>query len=199
MPTSARCWLARIGLACLAPALFIGGADAGAAETAARVVLTGEVPSEALPKFDRGPVPDAFPLPELALALNRPPSRQADLEQYLAAQQDPTSPRYHAWLTPQQFGARFGVPDEDLRAVSQWLTSCGFAVGPVSAGRGRIVFSGTASQVEAAFQIRIDYFVIDGERHFSNVSNPSVPERFKSLIASISGLNDFVPAPQSAR
>ena len=36
---------------------------------------------------------------------------EAGLAQLLSDQQNPASPRYHAWLTPQEFGARFGLPD----------------------------------------------------------------------------------------
>ena len=46
----------------------------------------------------------------------------------LADLQDPRSPRYHAFLTPEQFGARFGLPRSSTRASPSWLAAEGFAV-----------------------------------------------------------------------
>src|SRR5438045_8043539 len=38
-----------------------------------------------------------------------PAERLAELEHLLRDQQDPASLRYHAWLTPEEFGGRFGL------------------------------------------------------------------------------------------
>jgi len=43
------------------------------------------------------------------------------LRALLAAQQDPASPAYHRWLTPAEFGARFGPAPRDLHRVERWL------------------------------------------------------------------------------
>jgi subtilase family serine protease len=45
----------------------------------------------------------------------------AELRALLAAQQDSTSPDYHRWLTPQEFGRRFGPLPRDLKRVEAWL------------------------------------------------------------------------------
>jgi hypothetical protein len=164
-------------------------------DESSRTTLPGHVPPMAGAKFDRGPVPDDFPITELSLVLARSAAKQAQLEQYLAEQQNSNSPSYHRWLTPEQFGARFGATDRDLQTLSEWLQAYGFKVGAVSAGRQQLSFSGTARQVAAAFQVRVHFFSVRGQRHFANVENPSIPSRFKSLVIAISGLNDFVPAP----
>jgi pseudomonalisin len=46
----------------------------------------------------------------------------------LAAQQDPASPAYHRWLTPAEFGARFGPAPPDLHRVERWLRDRGCRV-----------------------------------------------------------------------
>jgi len=43
----------------------------------------------------------------MILTLNPTPAAQAELDRLLAEQQDPASPQYHRWLTPQAFRARF--------------------------------------------------------------------------------------------
>ena len=57
----------------------------------------------------------------MALILKRTPEQEAALTQLLRDQQDPASPSYHQWLTPEQFGSRFGVSDEDLDLIRTWL------------------------------------------------------------------------------
>ena len=50
------------------------------------------------------------------------------LEALVQAQTDPNSPQYHKWLTPAQFGAKFG-PDAATKArVVAYLQSRGFNV-----------------------------------------------------------------------
>ena len=68
----------------------------------------------------------------------------------------------------------------------------------VSIARGRrwIAASGTAAQVEAAFQTEIHGYVADGETHFANASEPSVPAAFGSVVKGIRGLNDFRMKPR---
>jgi pseudomonalisin len=43
------------------------------------------------------------------------------LRALLAAQQDPASPEYRRWLSPQEFGTRFGAAPRDLKRVERWL------------------------------------------------------------------------------
>jgi len=73
----------------------------------------------------------------------------------LDAPQDPDSPFYHQWLTPEGFGELFGISDSDLQQVVQWLEDKGLTVEPVPAGRSAMLFSGTAAQVAAAFHTEI--------------------------------------------
>jgi len=50
------------------------------------------------------------------------------LRALIARQQDPASPDYHRWLTPEEFGRRFGATPRDLRRVSRWLANEGCRV-----------------------------------------------------------------------
>jgi subtilase family serine protease len=47
------------------------------------------------------------------------------LRALLAAQQAPSSAEYHRWLTPREFGRRFGAAPRDLRRVTRWLRDGG--------------------------------------------------------------------------
>ena len=62
------------------------------------------------------------------ILFKRSPAQQAGLDRLLSDQQNPSSPSYHQWLTPEQFGDRFGVSAGDASKVADWLRSEGFTV-----------------------------------------------------------------------
>src|SRR5213594_531390 len=90
------------------------------------VVLHGNVHPLARPEFDQGLVADAQPLKRMLLLLQRSSDQETALRQLLDDQQSKSSPNYHTWLTPEQFGQEFGAADADIQAVTQWLASLGF-------------------------------------------------------------------------
>ncbi len=125
------------------------------------------------------------------LTFNMTDVQQAALTQLLVDLQNPSSPRYHQWLTPEQFGAEFGLSAPDLAKVSTWLTSQGFTITGVARGSNFIAFSGTASQVQQAFGTSIHNMLVNGEQHISNVTDPVLPAGLASVVTNLSGLNDF--------
>src|SRR5260370_20952446 len=92
------------------------------------VVLPGNVHPLARPEFDQGAVSDGQPLHRMLLLLQRSPDQEAALQKLLDNQQSKSSPNYHAWLTPAQFGQQFGPADADIQTVTNWLQSHGFQV-----------------------------------------------------------------------
>lgn len=64
----------------------------------------------------------------LTMAITRMPRNQAEVNALIAAQQDPNSPHYHKWLTPDEYTKRFGPTEHDFNAVADWLKSSGFQV-----------------------------------------------------------------------
>jgi subtilase family serine protease len=159
------------------------------------VPLSGNVHRFARAQFDAGEAPSTLRPKGLDIVFTKTPEQEQALKQLLAAQQDPKSPQYHKWLTPAQYGQRFGASDATLAAVTNWLKSSGFSVGQVPAGRGHLPFFGNKMQVEGALHTQIHLFAIANEQHYANVSAPSVPAALASAIAAIRGLNDFHPRP----
>jgi subtilase family serine protease len=76
----------------------------------------------------------------------------AGLERLVAAQQDPNSPLFHHWITPQQFGLRFGPDSATVERVAASLRARGFQV--QTHIRSLHVY-GNASQVESTFGARM--------------------------------------------
>jgi uncharacterized protein (TIGR03437 family) len=185
-------------------AIFCAGSVAAASritqpiDNRQRITLAGHLHPKALAAIDQGPVAPSLPIPYLTLNLRPSASQQADLETLLVEQQTLGSPNYHRWLTPEQYGQRFGASPADLAIIAQWLQDQGLNVVSVARGRNWIAASGTAAQVEAAFQIEIHNYVAGGETHFANASEPSVPAALAPVVKGIRGLNDFRMKPRRA-
>src|SRR5208337_515521 len=143
------------------------------------------------PEYDQGAAPDSLPTERMLLVLQRSAEQEAALRKLLDDQQIKSSPNYHMWLTPEQFGQQFGPADADIQAVTDWLTSQGFQVSHVAAGRTVIEFSGTAGQVRQAFHTEIHKFVVNGEEHWANASDPQIPAALTPVVAGFASLNNF--------
>lgn len=159
------------------------------------VALQGNVAPRVLAAEDRGLAPADAPLTSMALRFSMTSTQQAALEQLLVDQQNPASPRYHQWLTPEQFRAQFGLGADDIARVTSWLSSQGFTVTEVGRGGTFVRFSGTVAQAQRAFGTEIHAVTLRGEAHLANVTAPSLPQALAAVTTGISGLNDFRPHP----
>jgi hypothetical protein len=168
----------------------------GPVNDTSRVTLHGNVPAKARPEFDLGEVPPATQLSHIRLILSRSADQQAALDKYMADLQDRSSPSYHKWLTPDQFGKLYGPADSDVAAIAAWLESHGLRVDGVSSGRTNIAFSGTVVQVEEALHTTIHSYQADGEEFLSNSSDPVIPSALASVVSGVGHLNTIRPRPQ---
>ena len=153
--------------------------------------LRGNTHPYAQARFDTGAAPDSLPMQRMLLVLTRSTGQESALEALLEQQQDSSSPNYHAWLTPQQFGQQFGPADADIQTITLWLESHGFTVNRVSNGRTVIEFSGTAGQVRAAFHTEIHRYNVNNEDHWANASDPRIPTALTPVVAGVDTLYNF--------
>src|SRR5713101_5766776 len=161
-----------------------------------RTMLRGNVHPMARAQFDRGAVADAQPLTRILLVLQRSAEQEAALRQLMEEQQSKSSPNYHAWLTPEDFGKKFGPADADVQAVTDWLNSHGFQNIKVAKGKTVVEFSGNVGQVRKAFGTEIRNFNVKGEDHFANVSDPEIPAALAPVVRGVVALHNFRPKPQ---
>ena len=163
----------------------------GRIDTSAPVELRGTLPPRAQAAFDRGHVDSSLLLPELALLFKPSAQQQADLDHFLIEQQDPSSPDYHRWLTPEEYADRFAVSRSDTKKIENWLTGQGFQISYRARARNWIAFSGTAAQVERTFRTPIHRYQVDGEDHYANASDPFIPAALEGVVAAVRGLHNF--------
>jgi subtilase family serine protease len=138
---------------------------------------------------------DSFKMNHMQLILKPSAARQAALTSLIADQHNPSSPRFHQWLTPKQFGETYGVADSDVAAVTAWLTSQGFTVNNVYPNKTQIDFSGTAGQVRNAFHTQEGIYSVGlkKEAHLANSGDIQIPAALNGVVAGVMGLNDFHP------
>jgi len=158
--------------------------------------IPGSVSPRALQATDLGPLPADTVLSGMSLRFTPSAAQQTAIDQLLAGQQDPASPLYHQWLTPQQYAAQFGLSSADLAKITAWLAAQGFTVAGVANGGTFVTFSGSVAQVQAAFATSIHRLSLNGETHFANVTGVSVPSAFAGVVGAVTGLHDFRLKPR---
>jgi subtilase family serine protease len=163
------------------------------------VTLPGSLHPKAQPQFDQGPVDPSYQLGYVTLIVAPSPSQQAALDQLLAQQQERSSANFHKWLTPEQYADRFGMSQSDVAKITGWLESQGFTVLQVPRGRNSVIFSGTAAQIQAAFNTEIHRYEVNGEKHIANSSPLSLPAALSGVVTGVRGLHDFRLKPMYVR
>jgi len=172
-------------------------------ETSAFVPLRGSVSPTVKLTNDSGLLDPGTHIDGVKLVLAQSDLQRADLETFLEEQRDPASPNYRNWLTPEQYGERFGLSENDLARISSWLQARGFAVERVARARNWITFNGTAGQIAQTFRTELHHVEIDGnsgkEAHFANASEAWIPASLAGILGALRGLDDFRPKPQRVK
>ena len=162
----------------------------------ARVTVRGNVHPMARPQFDRGKVDPALLLQRVTMMFQPTPAQQADLDALLAQQQNPSSPNFHKWITPEDFADRFGLSQSDMDQAVSWLQAQGFVVVETARSRNWVAFNGTAAQVERALRTEIHSYVAGGKMFYANSAEPSVPGGLAGVVSGFRSLNNFPVKPR---
>jgi hypothetical protein len=153
----------------------------------------------ARPELEIGRVEPGRRLSNLSLFFKLTPEQRRERDALAAAQLDRSSPLYHQWLSPETYRARFGANPEDVARATSWLASQGLQVHRTSPLGTRVTFSGTAAQLETAFQTELHYYRVAGEKHYAMATAPAIPADLASSVLSVYNTHDFVPRPTSRK
>ncbi len=158
------------------------------------VVLSGNVHPLTMGSASQATTSEV-PMQQMILSLKPDAQQSAALEQLIAQQQDPKSPLYHRFLSPQEFGAHFGVSQADLDKTVAWLAAHGFTIDEIPTGRRTIVFSGTSTHIANAFNTKIRQYISADKVHFANATDPQIPAALADVVGGIVKLHDFQHKP----
>jgi len=131
------------------------------------------------------PAPNDTPV-QLGVTLRL--THRAQLDALRQAQQDPKSPEYRHFLTPQEFGERFGQPEAVYQQAVRWLSAAGLDV-QTAPNRSFLTAKGTAGQVEALLGIQL--VRVEGKPAAVHVpvGTPRLPPALAPVVLDISGLD----------
>lgn len=167
-------------------------------EEGSRVTLRGTIHPRTRAAVDLGYVEPSRKIGPMIVLLKRSPEQQAAIQKMLEEQRDPGSTNFHKWLTPDQYADRFGLVEDDMSTVRSWIESHGLTIDHSARGRNWIGFSGTAQQVESALGTQIHRYRSEGEEHFANSTEVSIPAALDPTVGAFIGLDDFHPKPRYA-
>jgi pseudomonalisin len=129
----------------------------------------------------------------LTFILSRPPESQAAFQHLLTDQQNPTSLRYHHWLTPNQIGEQYGPTGHALSALTAWLVSQGLFVREVAPSGIFIQVEGSAASISTALDTDLRYIERSATPgiapRIAATRDPAIPSAFGTLVESIAGLS----------
>ncbi len=155
------------------------------------VTLMDNVHPMARGEFEAGTLASETQLSHMMMLLQPSAQQQEELDALVQEQHNPKSPLYHQWLTPAQYGARFGASPADVARITTWLRSHGFAVEEVANSNRLILFSGTAGQIADAFHAELHHYAVNGVMHTDNAQDPQIPRAFAGVVSGIVTLHDF--------
>jgi subtilase family serine protease len=159
------------------------------------VVLPNSVNPSARRATDMGRMEPTAHITGITLMLAPSDAQAAELERFLEAQRDPASPDYQNWLTPEQYGDRFGLSENDFGMVRSWIEASGFAIEGEARARNWILFSGTVADIGQAFHVELHRLDLNGEAHFANTAEIQIPAALAGIVAGVRGFDDFRPKP----
>jgi len=180
----------KMGLGLLAA---VGLAWPAVAAMPAMTALHGHVPSIVSQLVSTGRVPATN---ALHLAIGLPLRNQAGLDALLQQINDPASPSYHHYLTPDQFATQFGPTPADYQAVLEFAKTNGLTVTRTHGNRMLVDVLGKASDVEKSFHVtlRTYHHPKESRDFFAPDTDPTVAASLPVL--SVQGLNNYVqPRP----
>ena len=161
-----------------------------------RVVLQGTMHPLATRANDRGAASDGMKLDRIQVVLKRSDAQESALKQLIGEMHSQGSASYHKWLTPEDFGKRFGPSDADVAKLESWLGSHGFSITKLNPGRQTLEIAGTAGQFRDTFHTQIHSYQVKGvaggvEMHYANAGAPEIPAALAPVFGGFASLNNF--------
>jgi len=158
-----------------------------------RVTLTGNVHPVARVGEDLGAAPDNQQTGSMFLVLSRSDLAQRSLDRLALEVSQPGTAQYRHWITPDEYGAKFGVSQSDVDQVVSWMEANGLTVESVPAARNVIRFSGTMSGLRSAFHTEIHRYAVGSRIELANNAEPSIPRALAPVVRGIAGLTNIRP------
>jgi hypothetical protein len=132
----------------------------------------------------------------LKLAIGLPFRDPAGLTALLQQLNDPASPSYRQWLTPEQFTEKFGPTEADYQAVAAWAQANRLKVTATHPNRVLLDVEGSASDIEQALHVQLQVYQHPNEARTFYAPDAEPRLDLAVPILHISGLDNYaLPRP----
>jgi kumamolisin len=151
-------------------------------------------PTDATPKsVDRGLLRSLAGNSEVSVTVVLQLRDPVGAENLLASLTTPGDPQFHKFLTPDQFRAKFGPAEADIRKVTSALQRNGLSVERASSTTLRA--TGTPAKIENAFGVALHQFDVPAQgrapaySYRAPLEQPKVPEAVAGLVNAVVGFD----------
>ncbi|HEY4771620.1 MAG TPA: protease pro-enzyme activation domain-containing protein [Steroidobacteraceae bacterium] len=187
---------AALKAASIAAALLLGcatGAEAATSwvSTATQGVTLGNF---LVPATSVGPLPSSTPL---TILVGLQLQNASKLDSAILAVNTPGNPSYGKFLKPAEFASTYAPTAAQVQAVRSYLSSMGLAGFVVPSNRMYITASGTAAQINKAFNTTLWQYQVSGPNGeptrtvFANTQPAQVPASLGGIVLSVVGLQNI--------
>jgi subtilase family serine protease len=114
---------------------------------------------------------------------------EAGAEALAQAVSDPSSAAYGHYLTTSQVRAQFAPTQSQVDSVRGWLNSSGFAIDTVPTNNAFVEATGSAAQVDSAFNVHLGKYRVAGQTLRAPDTNLSIPSQLTSVVLGTVGID----------
>jgi subtilase family serine protease len=175
--------------------MITSSASAAPASASGRTVLAGSATPAVARAHQVSAVPASTSISFDAVLTLRDAAGAAALVKSVS---DPSSANYRHYVTAAQWESTYSPSQAAVSTARAWLKSQGFQVGAVSADRITIAVTGTAAQIERAFDTQLGNYVVAGHTVREAATNLSEPSSIAGTIEGFMGVNQNLAQPASA-
>lgn len=116
------------------------------------------------------------------------------LRAFLEGLADPASPLYRDFITPDEFGRRFGLAPELEQDLISRLVAAGMESHSLNPQRMLMRVRGTAAEIAGLFDVSLDLLEApDGTRFVAADRVPTIPAELVSAVTGVTGLERSLP------
>jgi len=139
----------------------------------------------------------AHPTDDAAAGLAAQPGESVQVVLTLKARNKPAldtltdailSGRSHAYITSEEYLARFAPTQKQVDAVVEHLRKAGFVNIEVAANRMLVTADGTAGTVKEGFKAELRHFKVGGRDAIANTTDAQVPAHLAGIVNAVHGL-----------
>lgn len=174
---------------CMSGALLFSSANFASAAGEASDAVTIDLPA-ALSTSKLISHAEADKLINIVLVLRLSDEKGAD--EFAQRVSAPNDPLYRKYLTPQEYGEKFGPSVADYSALENWAKANGLFVQGRNIARTTLTVRGSIGQLEKLFGVQVNnYQAADGKTFFSPSIKPSVPSELHGRLTGIVGFSNY--------